>query len=187
MKNNCIGQSGVLGSIVSGNVFGTLYEISSLTGSMNKSAIAGDFIASIDSKGVSKKSSVTFDGAGGINVTGLLIKKSASNNIGDGSSISFDNGASKYLQRQIVYQLNASNNIDLWYYNGSVFSLTGIVFKNTGVIKSKVYTVSTLPAAEKGDTSFVSDALSPVFGNTVVGGGAVGVPVYHDGISWKVG
>ena len=52
------------------------------------------------------------------------------------------------------------------------------------------YTVATLPSAAtsgKGARSFVTDALTPVFGSTVVTGGAVAVPVYSDGTNWKVG
>jgi hypothetical protein len=52
------------------------------------------------------------------------------------------------------------------------------------------YTVATLPSAVtsgKGARSFVTDALAPVFGATVVTGGAVAVPVYSDGTNWKVG
>lgn len=52
------------------------------------------------------------------------------------------------------------------------------------------YTVATLPSAVgtgAGARSFVTDALTPVFGSTVVGGGAVKVPVYSDGTNWKVG
>lgn len=52
------------------------------------------------------------------------------------------------------------------------------------------YTVATLPSAVtsgKGSRSFVTDALAPVFGATVVTGGAVAVPVYSDGTNWKVG
>jgi hypothetical protein len=52
------------------------------------------------------------------------------------------------------------------------------------------YTVATLPSAVtsgKGSRSFVTDALAPVFGSTVVTGGAVAVPVYSDGTNWKVG
>jgi len=52
------------------------------------------------------------------------------------------------------------------------------------------YTVATLPFASvagKGARSFVTDALAPVFGATVVTGGAVAVPVYSDGTNWKVG
>lgn len=52
------------------------------------------------------------------------------------------------------------------------------------------YTVATLPSAAtsgKGARSFVTDALAPVFGATVVTGGTVAVPVYSDGTNWKVG
>jgi hypothetical protein len=52
------------------------------------------------------------------------------------------------------------------------------------------YTVATLPSAVtsgKGARSFVTDALGPTFGATVVAGGAVAVPVYSDGTNWKVG
>jgi hypothetical protein len=52
------------------------------------------------------------------------------------------------------------------------------------------YTVATLPSASvsgSGARAFVSNALTPTFGATVVGGGAVAVPVYSDGTNWKVG
>jgi len=52
------------------------------------------------------------------------------------------------------------------------------------------YTVATLPSAVTsgvGARSFVTDALGPTFGSTVVTGGAVAVPVYSDGTNWKVG
>ena len=50
--------------------------------------------------------------------------------------------------------------------------------------------MSTLPSAVTsglGARSFVTDALAPTFGATVVGGGAVAVPIYSDGTNWKVG
>jgi len=52
------------------------------------------------------------------------------------------------------------------------------------------FTVATLPSAETsgvGARAFVTDALTPTFGATVVTGGAVAVPVYSDGTNWKVG
>jgi hypothetical protein len=52
------------------------------------------------------------------------------------------------------------------------------------------YTVAALPFASvagKGARAFVTDALAPVFGSTVVTGGTVAVPVYSDGTNWKVG
>ena len=52
------------------------------------------------------------------------------------------------------------------------------------------YTVATLPSAVTSGTgarAFVTDALGPTFGATVVTGGAIAVPVYSDGTNWKVG
>lgn len=52
------------------------------------------------------------------------------------------------------------------------------------------YTVATLPSASAsgvGARSFVTDALAPVFGSAVVGGGAVASPVYSNGTNWVVG
>jgi hypothetical protein len=56
-----------------------------------------------------------------------------------------------------------------------------------GLTKQQTYTVATLPTGSAGARSFVTNALTPAFGAAVTGGGAVGIPVYHDGTSWKVG
>ena len=57
-----------------------------------------------------------------------------------------------------------------------------------GWVQMPVYTVATLPAAgTKGRRAFVSNALTPVALSTVVGGGAVTVPVYDNGTNWVVG
>jgi hypothetical protein len=53
-----------------------------------------------------------------------------------------------------------------------------------------ITTVSGLPSASTagvGARGFVTDATTPTFGATVVGGGAVASPVYSDGTNWKVG
>ena len=59
-----------------------------------------------------------------------------------------------------------------------------------GAIQSTTYTVATLPSASTigvGARAFVTNALTPVFGSAVVGGGAVPVPVYSTGSAWNVG
>jgi len=56
-----------------------------------------------------------------------------------------------------------------------------------GLLKQNTYLVANLPTGSAGARSFVTNALAPTFGAAVAGGGAVGVPVYHDGTSWKVG
>jgi hypothetical protein len=89
--------------------------------------------------------------------------------------------APEQYQRQYQDQLN---NILRLYYN----QLDNVV-KQT-VLASTVYAVADLPSAvdsREGARTFVSDALTPTFGSTVVAGGAVTVPVYSDGTNWKVG
>jgi hypothetical protein len=89
-------------------------------------------------------------------------------------------------QRQYTDQLN---NVLRLYFN-RVDAILGQL-KTDAIIPSLTnYTVATLPSAVtsgKGARSFVTDALAPVFGSTVVTGGAVAVPVYSDGTNWKVG
>lgn len=72
---------------------------------------------------------------------------------------------------------------------GAQTQTTGLTIRaGTAVMTS--YTVATLPVAATagaGARAFVTDALSPVFGSAVTGGGAVGVPVYSTGSAWNVG
>lgn len=56
------------------------------------------------------------------------------------------------------------------------------------ILNKKSYTVATLPGTPStGDEARVTDAMAPVFGATVAGGGAVHVPVFYDGTNWIVG
>ena len=102
----------------------------------------------------------------------------------------------------VGYQAQAStaadtNEIVIGYNQTGLGSNTTVIGNSSttlskvfGVITSTVYTVATLPSASTsgaGARAFVSDALSPTFGATVTGGGAVNVPVYSDGTNWKVG
>lgn len=75
-------------------------------------------------------------------------------------------------------------------FSPSVADLGPETINVAGVIKTGVFTVATLPSAASvgvGPRAIVIDALGPVFGAAVVGGGAVTVPVYVDGGGWKVG
>ena len=89
-------------------------------------------------------------------------------------------------QRQYTDQLN---NVLRLYFN-RVDAILGQLKTDEIIPALTNYTVATLPSAVtsgKGARSFVTDALAPVFGSTVVTGGAVAVPVYSDGTNWKVG
>jgi hypothetical protein len=74
--------------------------------------------------------------------------------------------------------------------DGAGISIVGGAAGSTAHIKVPGVTVANLPAAATagaGARSFVTDALAPVFGSAVVGGGAVNVPVYSTGAAWNVG
>jgi len=57
--------------------------------------------------------------------------------------------------------------------------------KNQAATKLNEYTVATLPGTPSlGDIAFVTDASSPLYLNSVSGGGATNCPVFYDGINW---
>ena len=92
-------------------------------------------------------------------------------------------------QEYDVNYINQLNNVLRLYFN-QLDNILGQIKASTDVPPLTNYTVATLPSAVtsgKGARSFVTDALAPVFGSTVVTGGAVAVPVYSDGTNWKVG
>jgi hypothetical protein len=74
--------------------------------------------------------------------------------------------------------------------DGAGIKFTGAAAGSTSWIKVPAVAVSALPSASTagaGARSFVNDALTPVFGSAVTGGGAVTVPVYSTGSAWNVG
>lgn len=87
------------------------------------------------------------------------------------------------------------------YYKTTVGSTGGVTFDAVGsgaaftfsdniingaLLRLKGYTVGTLPAGTIGDTAYVTDALTPTFLATVVGGGAVVTTVFYNGTNWVV-
>jgi hypothetical protein len=88
-----------------------------------------------------------------------------------------------------AYQDQFNNVLRLYFTR--LQSLIGSLSAEGGVIPPATnYIVADLPSAATsgiGARSFVTNALAPAFGSTVVGGGAVAVPVYSDGTNWKVG
>jgi len=53
--------------------------------------------------------------------------------------------------------------------------------------KQRSYTVTTLPTGSLGMRAFVSDSNTSTFYSLVGSGGSFKVPVFHDGISWRIG
>lgn len=70
---------------------------------------------------------------------------------------------------------------------GSTASDTGNVITASASDIDGPYTVATLPGSPvAGQTAFVTDALLPVYGSTVAGGGAEKVTVFYNGANWIV-
>jgi len=52
------------------------------------------------------------------------------------------------------------------------------------IYTSASYTVTTLPSGKVGMRAYVTDATAPTYNAALVGGGAVTVPVFHNGTAW---
>lgn len=63
-------------------------------------------------------------------------KLGASATIGLGSRFQWDNALTGSNQRQIAVQMNASNGLDFWFYNGSNYTNTGLKFNSDGSINA---------------------------------------------------
>lgn len=73
-------------------------------------------------------------------------------------------------------------------FTATTLYAANVLIADGSYIRLRSFTVATLPAPVVGGTAFVSDALAPAFGAAVVGGGAVGVPVYGNNTpAWFVG
>jgi hypothetical protein len=110
-------------------------------------------------------------------------------NIGTGATL---NGTTKNIFIGTNGAVGSTTNINIGNLARPLTAfifLNGIVTFGTSFSQTPV-TVANLPSggdAIVGDRNFVSNALAPTFGSTVVGGGSVNVPVYYDGTNWKVG
>jgi hypothetical protein len=76
--------------------------------------------------------------------------------------------------------------------SGGTYAFTtsagGDAVTTSALLKTKPYTVSTLPAAPgAGARGFVTDATACVLNAALTGGGAVGCPVHYDGAAWVGG
>jgi hypothetical protein len=63
-------------------------------------------------------------------------------------------------------------------------------FKPEGITESPVLTIATLPAPVAGGKAFISDSSLPAagnFGQIAITGGSIVVPVWSDGLDWRIG
>jgi hypothetical protein len=62
-----------------------------------------------------------------------------------------------------------------------------LTFDNVYTAPAAVLVADLAPASSIGARSFVSDATATTFASVVAGGGSNKVPVYSDGVSWRIG
>jgi hypothetical protein len=143
---------------------------------------------------------------GGLSVAGAVTANNliTGNGLGGGSGLTFasqlrvmssadgvlylsNNGFTDFNRLQLGGTLDTHPAIAR---DGAGIKFTGAAAGSTSWIKVPAVAVSALPSASTagvGARSFVNDALTPVFGSAVTGGGAVTVPVYSTGSAWNVG
>jgi hypothetical protein len=127
---------------------------------------------------------LTLAGAGGV----YFLTRSGITSPSDGAVRIANNAGSQ----SFTITAGAAN---LATFNGAVTGTGNLTAGSGGnvIAGGSVYTanntVAALPSAvgQTGARRFVTNALAPVFGSAVVGGGAVNVPVYSDGTNWIVG
>lgn len=134
----------------------------------------------------------------------LALKRRTTNTAanGIGGAIEFlveqDNGVNSQLSNQIISKwtdaatATRTSELSITGVNSAAtqtlltLSGNGEVIINNGALRIKGYTVATLPAGTVGDIVYVTDALTPAYHITVVGGGAVIIPVFYNGTNWIV-
>lgn len=143
--------------------------------------------------------------AGGLGVTGQIrCANSAVLNGGAATTLVFNPNSTNNARIDLsntgtVISRNVADANPALKVNLAAAGSTGkiIEFQFQGVTKASMdlngnqigptFTVAGLPAGALGMRSMVTDALAPAFAAVVAGGGAVTVPVYHDGTNWRVG
>lgn len=68
--------------------------------------------------------------------------------------------------------------------NNAISITAGNITMSSGLLKLSAYTVATLPTGITGAMAYVTDALAPTYGATLVGGGAAVTIAFYDGTNW---
>jgi len=115
------GDAGTAGQILSSTATGTNW-IDNDTGTITGSGAANRVTYWTGQYSVSSDAGFTYNGAGRVNTDESFgVSKDGANTVADGPFFRLTNAAQ---DRQYLNQLDASNNIDYWYYNGSTWAQT---------------------------------------------------------------
>lgn len=78
----------------------------------------------------------------------------------------------------------ASNQLGVGFNGTQGLLVTATTLVASGTVRTGGYTVSTLPTGVTGARAYVTDALTPTFLTTIVGGGTTVCPVFYNGTNW---
>jgi hypothetical protein len=78
-----------------------------------------------------------------------------------------------------------NNSYNFQIAGNGIFKVTPTYAQSLKPFVLAQYTVATLPTGIQGAMAYVTDALTPLYNTTVVGGGSSVVRVFFDGTSWK--
>jgi hypothetical protein len=147
---------------------------------------------------LTSNSSMTFDGSGNLGISGAFAAGSYTDfaNIKSGTQNGITVDVTNQLSSTTVtVSAVAATGAQAGIVTTSAQTYGGVKTFDDGIIigagatatlRLKGYTVATLPAGVAGEEAYVNDALAPVLGNNVVGGGAAYAKVWYNNANWTV-
>jgi hypothetical protein len=137
--------------------------------------------------------------AASANTANYLVQRDGSGDFTAGTitATQFSLGANYYLSFSGSNPFQAWSGTSYVSYNTTTDQLNSVISGNGVFVLASTYaqslkpfvlpqyTVDTLPTGIQGATAYVTDAFSPAYNTTVVGGGSSVVRVFFDGSTWK--
>lgn len=185
-----------------GNTTGTAAFVAtpallSLVGTNSKNEIAATFEATGgDTAGTVRGVGVVFKDQSNATLTAGIAGVRTKSNLDFNGALAFfanNSGASPattFAQMTEWMRIDSGGNVGIGTTTPSKTLDVSGTFRVSGIstlgapVTLKGYTVATLPAGVVGHRAYVTDALGPAYGVAVVGGGAVVVPVFFNGVNW---
>lgn len=130
----------------------------------------------------------TLSDAGGGGTGGFRISVTGSNQLTSTGSLRWANSGANNYSGTIDTGISRSAAGVVQINNGTAGTLRDLSARNIisgGVVRLQGYTVATLPLLPViGDMAYCTDLFLPAYGAIAVGGGAVVLPVFFNGLNW---
>jgi hypothetical protein len=169
----------------------------------NNKQAAGTYVTSVGATGPVVSSGGTTPtisvNAASANTSNYLVQRDGSGNFTAGTitAAQYTVGSNYYLTFSGANPIQVWNSSSYFSYDRTNDQLNSVIAGNGVFVLASTYaqslkplvlpqyTVATLPTGIQGAMAYVTDALTPLYNTTVVGGGSSVVRVFFDGTSWK--